>query len=280
MTQPLSPLESAKNVLLAANPADKVAAANKCAQVWQETKNWQKTGTSSTAPSFLPIDLPDRPSRPLNPTLAAPSAMPKRRLSTAPGRFALLHAVAHIEFNAIDLAFDMAARFTPEIANAGLDPIAFVSDWVSVGEDEARHFGMISDRLADLGGIYGDLPAHDGLWEAAENTSDNAIARLAIAPMVLEARGLDVTPKMIQSLESNGDFESAAVLKVIYQEEVGHVAKGQFWFEALCKAKDLPPAKTFQNLVKERFAGDLKPPFNHKARCAAGMPQSFYASKS
>ena len=263
----INPLAAARNVLLTAAPEDKIAAAGEAIVAWPDRP---------PAIRFISINLPDRPARPSAPELASPGAMPRRRLSSSAGRIALLHAVAHIEFNAIDLAFDMAARFATEIQEAGLDAAAFVSDWFNVGADEARHFGLISDRLAALGAAYGDLRAHDGLWEAAQNTADSALARLAIAPMVLEARGLDVTPAMIEKLENVKDFESAGVLKVIYDEEVSHVAKGRFWFEALCQARDLDPKLTFQNLVKERFAGELKPPFNHEARAAAGMPQSFY----
>ncbi len=266
--QPLTnPIAAAREVLLAAAPEEKTRAAANAAQAWPD---------GIPAIKFLAINLPDRPARPSVPQLISPTSMPKRRLSKASGRIALLHAVAHIEFNAIDLAFDMAARFATEIQEAGLDAAAFVSDWLTVGGDEARHFGLITDRLAAIGAAYGDLPAHDGLWEAAQYTSDSALARLAIAPMVLEARGLDVTPMMIEKLENVKDFDSAAVLKVIYDEEVGHVAKGRFWFEALCEARDLEPQSTFQKMVEERFAGELKPPFNHEARMAAGMPQSFY----
>lgn len=260
-------LAAARNVLLAATPEDKVATAAEAAANWPD---------NPPAVRFPSINIPDRPARPSVPVLASPTTMPKRRLSTTSGRIALLHAVAHIEFNAIDLAFDMAARFATEIQEAELNASEFVSDWFSVGADEARHFHLICDRLAKLGAKYGDLPAHDGLWEAAQNTADSALARLAIAPLVLEARGLDVTPMMIEKLENVKDFESAAVLKVIYDEEVGHVAKGRFWFDALCQAQGLSPQPTFRRLVCERFAGELKPPFNHEARTAAGMPQSYY----
>lgn len=220
---------------------------------------------------------PDRPARPARPSLAAPGQMPRRRLSSEKGRIALLHAVAHIEFNAIDLAFDMAARFTGEIAEAGLDPHQFVSDWFKIGADEARHFNLVSNRLNELATKYGDLPAHDGLWESALATNDSALARLAIAPIVLEARGLDVTPQMIENLLKNGDDRSAEVLKVIYHDEIAHVATGVHWFKSLCKVRNLAPIETFQSLVRDRFAGGLKPPFNEEARTAAGVPHEFYA---
>ncbi|MEL6212865.1 MAG: ferritin-like domain-containing protein [Pseudomonadota bacterium] len=220
--------------------------------------------------------MPAAPARPEAPALKRPGDMPRRRLSSRAGRVALLHAVAHIEFNAIDLAFDMAARFAPAISDAGLDAQRFIKDWFHVGADEARHFGMICTRLCDLGAVYGDLPAHNGLWEAARSTSGDALARLAIAPMVLEARGLDVTPGMIEKLKAAGDAQSASVLSVIYDEEIDHVATGARWFSALCAARGQAPQETFRNMVKTYFAGGLKPPFNDEARAQAGLNPAFY----
>ena len=220
---------------------------------------------------------PERPARPEKPLLRPPAEVPRRRLGTEAGRVALLHAVAHIEFNAIDLAFDMAARFSAEIAADGLDADEFLHDWFSVGADEARHFRMIEGRLEALGATYGDLPAHDGLWSAATRTADSVLARLAIAPMVLEARGLDVTPGMIERLKAAGDDESASLLGAIYEEEIGHVRAGAKWFERTCAARGLAPAETFAELVAARFDGVLKPPFNEPARTAAGLPAAYYA---
>jgi uncharacterized ferritin-like protein (DUF455 family) len=185
--------------------------------------------------------------------------------------------VAHIEFNAIDLAFDLVARFGGDVRIRDEDRTAFISDWISVGDDEARHFMMVRDRLKALGGDYGDLPAHDGLWNAAEATAEDLAARLAVAPMVLEARGLDVTPGMIERLRSAGDMESADILTVIYTEEVGHVAAGRRWFEAVCTAENADPRARFQSLVSLYFKGDLKRPFNEEARGAAGLPADWYA---
>lgn len=219
---------------------------------------------------------PNRPQRPDRPPLVPPGDVPKRRLGSEAGRAALLHAIAHIEFNAIDLAFDMAVRFAEETERLGLDVEAFISDWIGVGADEARHFGLVEDRLHALGSSYGQLPAHDGLWEAAEKTADNFLARLTVAPLILEARGLDVTPGMIKRFKAEGDEASAAVLEVIYRDEIGHVECGKRWFLAACEALHRPPAETFQALRAEYFAGVLKPPFNHEARAAAGLPRSFY----
>lgn len=219
---------------------------------------------------------PDRPARPDRPELKPPGQVPRRRLGTPAGRFALMHAVAHIEFNAIDLAFDMAARFSGDPRFTDSQRRAFISDWIAVGDDEARHFMLVREQLARLGGDYGDLPAHDGLWEAAVATADDLAGRLAVAPMVLEARGLDVTPGMIEKLQSVGDRESAAALEIIYTEEVAHVAAGRRWFEALCAAEGEDPEARFQALVRRYFKGDLKRPFNTPARERAGMPQDWY----
>ncbi len=198
--------------------------------------------------------------------------MPRRRAfgSTA-GRVALLHALAHIELNAIDLGWDIIARFPEEPL-----PRSFFDDWVRVAVEEAGHFELLARRLADLGVEYGDLPAHDGLWEAAVATADDLLARLAVVPLVLEARGLDVTPAMAARLERVGDCDSAAILDRIYEDEIGHVAVGRRWFDHLCEARRLAPAEVFADRVRRCFKGDLKPPFNHTARAAAGLPAAYY----
>ena len=149
----------------------------------------------------------------------------------------------------------------------------FYNDWLTVLDEEAKHFLLLSDRLADFGAAYGDLPAHDGLWQAAQDTADDLLARLAIVPLVLEARGLDVTPRMINSLRTAKDEESAAVLETIYRDEIGHVAIGRKWFEYACPGD---PVATWQRLVNERFKGGLKAPFNDKARAEAGFGVAYY----
>jgi uncharacterized ferritin-like protein (DUF455 family) len=216
---------------------------------------------------------PDRPARPPRPILLPPRAMAKRRAGrSAAARIALLHALAHIELNAIDLAFDMVARFAGAVADS-----AFHADWVRVGAEEARHFAMLNARLGDLGAAYGDLPAHDGLWQAAEVTADDLLARLAIVPLVLEARGLDVTPAMIGRMARFGDDATAAVLETIYRDEIGHVAVGSTWFARLAGARGLEPRTAWRELVATRFRGGLKPPFNAEARAHAGLPADWYA---
>ncbi len=199
--------------------------------------------------------------------------MPKRRAFGAPaGRLALLHALAHIELNAIDLAWDIVARFSGE----GLAR-EFYGDWAGVAAEEALHFELLAARLGDFAAAYGDLPAHDGLWEAAAATADDLVARLAVVPLVLEARGLDVTPRMAARLDRAGDAPSAAILRRIYRDEIGHVAVGARWFEQVCRERGLIPEDAFKDRVRRCFKGELKPPFNHEARAAAGLPVAYYA---
>jgi len=215
---------------------------------------------------------PDRPARLVKPALLPPRSVPRRRITAGPaGRIALLHAIAHIELNAIDLALDVACRFVEQNL-----PKDFYSDWLGVADDESRHFLMLSDRLAQMGAAYGDLPAHDGLWQAADATKDDLLARLAIAPLVLEARGLDVTPAMIEKLTNVGDPDSAAALGIIMTDEVGHVAIGKRWFDYVCGLGRLDPVSSWHRLVTNYFHGDLKPPFNIAARRAAKFSAAFY----
>jgi len=215
---------------------------------------------------------PAHPARPDRPVLRPPKEMPRRRNFGSPaGRIALVHALAHIELNAIDLAWDIIARFAAEdLARA------FFNDWVAVAAEEAEHLALLADRLADLGARYGDLPAHDGLWEAATVTADDLLGRLAVVPLVLEARGLDVTPEMAARVERAGDAPTAAILHRIYRDEIGHVAVGLRWFDRLCRARGLVPEEVFHDRVRRCFKGDLKPPFNHAARDAAGFPPHYY----
>lgn len=220
--------------------------------------------------AFEDTPPPDRPARPGQPELRLPRDMPRRRAGGEKGRFALLHSLAHIELNAIDLAFDMVARFGPA------QPQDFTADWVCVGSEEGKHFKLLNGRLKALSGTYGDLPAHDGLWDAAFATRHNLLARLAVVPMVLEARGLDVTPPMIDKLVRAGDEESADILRIIYEEEKGHVAAGSRWFTSEIAAQHLDAEATFHDLVRRYFKGDLKRPFNDAAREAAGLSSGLY----
>jgi uncharacterized ferritin-like protein (DUF455 family) len=198
--------------------------------------------------------------------------MPKRgRAGSDRARIAMLHALAHIEYVAIDLAFDLVGRFGAHF------PQRFVDDWVEVGAEEAMHFALLERRLNAYGARYGDLPAHDGLWEAAEATAIDPIARLAIVPMVLEARGLDVTPSLISRFETAGDIRSGRILRRIAEDEVDHVAAGVAWFRFLCSATRIDCVQTWQSLVRLHFRGVVKPPFNDSARDRAGLTKEMMA---
>ncbi|MBN8265152.1 MAG: ferritin-like domain-containing protein [Xanthomonadales bacterium] len=213
------------------------------------------------APPSEPIRMPGRPPRP---RLVHPRDLPRRGFGSDEGRAAFIHAVAHIEFNAIDLAWDAVYRFR------GM-PNAFYADWVSVARDEARHFAMLRARLRELGHDYGDFDAHNGLWEMAEKTAHDGLARMALVPRVLEARGLDVTPGMIVKLRSLGDDATADILDVILREEVAHVAAGSRWYRWHCERAGVEPRARFRELLREHATGVLHKPFNTEARLQAGF---------
>ncbi len=255
--------DAACAILLTADPAEKARLSHETAAAW-------RSGTLAATGSDRP---PARPARPERPVLLPPGSVPRRRINTAPaGRIALLHAIAHIELNAIDLAWDILARFgaTTEL------PRRFFDDWVTVAAEEAKHFTLLSGRLAELEAAYGDLPAHDGLWEAAETTAHDLPARLAVVPLVLEARGLDVTPQMTARLRKAGDDASADILEIIHDEEIGHVAIGRRWFDHCCRTAGHDPVSTFHALVRQYFRGSLKPPFNAPSRDRAGLTADYY----
>ena len=259
-------LDNAREVLLTSNPREKAQRAR------QMRLDWLASGNIGSPPS----DLPEQPARPSKPLLVSPMDVPRRRLGSKQGRGAMLHAVAHIELNAIDLAADMIARFSHHPSLAKEDVSDFISDWSSVCDDEARHFILLDDRLNALDVRYGDHPAHNGLWEAAQTTRHNFPARIAVAPLVLEARGLDVTPGMILRLKSVADMESAAILEVIYKEEIGHVSIGARWFKYLAAQQDKTAESYFHDLVRNHFKGRIKSPFNDKARTLAGLSKAYY----
>lgn len=208
-----------------------------------------------------PIRMPGRPP---TPCLVAPRALAQRGLGTAEGRAAFLHAIAHIEFNAVDLAWDAVYRFR------GM-PAEYYADWVRIADDEARHFTLLQARLAAHGAAYGDFDAHNGLWEMAGQTAHSCLARMALVPRVLEARGLDVTPGMIARLRHVGDVETVAALETILDEEVPHVAAGSRWFHWCCAREGVAPEPTFRELLSKYARGSLRGPFNVEARMAAGF---------
>jgi len=224
-----------------------------------------------------PLDtaIPTRPGRPERPELVPPMQVKRRSMQSVEGRIALMHAIAHIELNATDLALDIVARFASHSM-----PRSFFDNWMQVAFEEAKHFKLVRARLRALGAEYGDLPAHDGLWEAAHDTRNDLTARLAVVPLVLEARGLDVTPPLQAKMRQSRDFESAEVLDIIYEDEKKHVAIGAKWFRFLCAREKKDPAATFKHLVKINFHGTVKAPFNEIARAEAGMTPSFYRALS
>ncbi|MEI4470326.1 ferritin-like domain-containing protein [Frigidibacter sp. MR17.24] len=234
------------------------------------------TWRASRADGGQPIPVgratpPLRPARPPKPDLLDPRDVPRRRPGSAQGRIALLHALAHIELNAVDLHWDIIARFTDRPM-----PPGFYDDWVKSADEESKHFNLLCDCLEAMGSHYGALPAHAGMWRAAEDTAEDLFGRLAVVPMVLEARGLDVTPGLIATFEKAGEAQAIAALKVIYAEEVHHVAYGAKWFNWLCGRDGLDPTGVFHDLVRRYFHGALKPPFNEEKRAEAGLPPDFY----
>ncbi|WP_420863191.1 ferritin-like domain-containing protein [Algirhabdus cladophorae] len=257
--------EMACDVLNTADGREKTALSRRYASQWQAAR------AEGAVPDIGKGAPPLRPARPDQPQLLDPRDVPKRKPGTPEGRTAILHAVAHIELNAVDLHWDLLARF------GHLDlPIGFHDDWVKAADEESKHFNLISDCLENTGSFYGAMPAHAGMWRAAEDTIDDFMGRLAVVPMVLEARGLDVTPGMIKIFQNAKDTQAVEAMNVIYAEEVHHVAYGSKWFHFLCGRDNLDPTPLFHKLVKTYFHGGLKPPFNEEKRAEAGIPPDFY----
>ena len=263
MTQTLT--EMAVEVLTTADGRAKTALSHKHAATWFAAR---KAGTPLPIGTATP---PLRPARPEKPQLLDPRDVPRRRPGSVQGRTAILHAVAHIELNAVDLHWDIVARF----GHIPM-PMGFYDDWVKSADEESKHFNLVCDCLEAMGSHYGALPAHAGMWRAAEDTAEDLMGRLAVVPMVLEARGLDVTPGMIDLFRRAGSDDAVAALETIYAEEVGHVAYGSKWFHFLCGRHDLDPRDVFHDLVRRYFHGALKPPFNDEKRAEAGLPLDFY----
>ena len=262
---PQSLAEMAVEVLTTADGREKTALSRRHAARWFAAR---VSGTPLPVGQAAP---PRQPARPARPELLAPRDMPRRRPGSAQGRIALLHAIAHIELNAVDLHWDIIARFTDTEF-----PPGFYDDWVKSADEESKHFNLMCDCLEEMGSHYGALPAHAGMWRAAEDTADDLLGRLAVVPMVLEARGLDVTPGMIEIFRKADAPRAVAALEVIYAEEVGHVAYGSKWFNWLCGRDGLDPKDVFHDLVRKYFHGALKPPFNEEKRAEAGLPPDFY----
>jgi uncharacterized ferritin-like protein (DUF455 family) len=254
--------QAIRTALLTSDPRGKVMATRALARAWRR---------GALAWDFS-AEMPERPAWPAELELLPPNRMPKRgKGGSLRSAIALWHSLAHIEFAAIDLALDMAGRFGAPMGGE------FVGDFLAVAADEAMHFALIERKLRTLGAHYGVLPAHDGLWEAAHGTRHDVAARLAVVPMVLEARGLDVTPAMRDRVLALGDARGARILQRILDDEIRHVAAGTKHFVALSRSRGETPAIHWKTLVKRHFGGAIKPPFNDSARLAAGLSREFYA---
>jgi uncharacterized ferritin-like protein (DUF455 family) len=249
--------DAARVCLDASSPDDKVALTQAHAAAFVRGE----LTPNVDAPAPQPIRMPGRPARP---KLVPARDLPQRGIGSAEGRAAFVHAIAHIEFNAIDLAWDAVYRFR------GMPP-EFYADWVSVANDESRHFVLLRNRLRELGHDYGDFDAHNGLWEMAEKTAHDGLARMALVPRVLEARGLDVTPGMIAKLRNLGDTATVGILELILEEEVAHVAAGSHWYRWYCGLAGVEPRSTFRELLAKYAGPVLRGPFNHQARLLAGF---------
>ena len=239
----------------------------KCFATRQLVRDWRRGNLAFQ----FDAEMPDEPARPDAPELLPPNRMPKRgKFGSERARIALWHSLAHIEFVAIDLALDMAGRFGEEMG------AEFVDDFLDVAADEAMHFALLARKLEALGSRYGALPAHGGLWQAAHQTRNDVAARLAVVPMVLEARGLDVTPATLERAEAAGDAHGAKILARILDDEIRHVRFGTKHFLRCAEANGKIPETMWKSLVREHFRGVVKPPFNDSARLAAGLSRGFY----
>jgi uncharacterized ferritin-like protein (DUF455 family) len=234
----------------------------KLALTWQAVSDWQQ-GRLTLAGQAPPVNT-NRAGQPDRPQLVTPAQLPKRSAHTDAGRAALIHAIAHIEFNAINLAWDAVYRFR------GM-PVEYYADWVRVAGEEAAHFLLLRDHLHTLGYDYGDFEAHNGLWEMAQKTAHDPLVRMALVPRVLEARGLDVTPAMIERLKQAGDRRAVEILDVILREEIDHVAIGSRWFHYLCNQRGVDAGAAFRQLLDEYMRGRIKGPLHREARLRAGF---------
>lgn len=242
--------------LMEADPARKAAMTREAAEAWAAGRLRR-----TDAPGPEPVADAGRPEKP---ALVAPRDLARRSMSTPEGRIVLAHALAHIEFNAINIGWDAVYRFRDM-------PDAFYGDWIRVAREEADHFELLQHYLYQRGHDYGDFPAHDGLWEMVRRTDDDVLIRMALVPRVLEARGLDVTPGMQVKLREAGDEELVAILDVIYREEIGHVKIGSRWFNYLCQQRGLPPRETFRDLLNRYMQGRIRGPYDELGRMQAGF---------
>lgn len=240
-------------------------ASQKCRIVWQLNTDWLagKLDVADDTP-IKPFDDVGRPAQPL---LVDPKELARRSMATPQGRILFLHAFAHIEFNAINIALDAVYRFRQM-------PEQYVTDWLQVASEEARHFSLIDKELQHRGSFYGEYPAHRGLWDMVCKTRHDVLHRMALVPRVMEARGLDVTPSMIKKFQQQNDQAAVAILEVIYQDEINHVRIGNHWYCLLCRQQSLDPAETFSALIEQYLGDGLRGPFNRSARLQAGFTET------
>ncbi len=249
---------AALNCLLISQPLEKAQTCQQLYQAWIDS--------TLTLDRLVDLTVPDIPGRPDKPELVAPRDLPRRRNSKEHGVAPLIHAITHIEFNAINLGLDAVARFT------GM-PEQFYQDWLRVAYEESQHFLMLREHLQTLGYDYGSFPAHSGMWDMAQKTHNDVLKRMALVPRVLEARGLDVTPAMMNKLRGAGDNRAVDILDIILREEIGHVAIGTHWFNYLCAQRNLDGYATFKDLLENYFDGELRGPFHVDARMKAGFTE-------
>lgn len=248
--------QAARRCLLATGVEEKLDLSVRTAEAWREGKlalsGWSSADAIETA------------GHPEKPALVHPSRLPRRRAGSETGRLALIHAIAHIEFNAVDLAWDAVQRF-PDL------PAGFYDDWIRVALEEVHHFRLVRERLREGGVDYGEFPAHNGLWEMAMRTAHDPLVRMAMVPRMLEARGLDVTPGIMRRFADIGDTRTVAALQVILDEEVGHVRAGTRWFQYLCERRGVPPETTYFELLSRYVDGAIRCPLHLQARREAGF---------
>jgi uncharacterized ferritin-like protein (DUF455 family) len=250
---------AARACIDACDPEVKVTLTQEMAALWREGK--------LSLDSMDEVEEIPAPGRPDRPRLVPPAKVPRRRLHSEQGRPALVHAITHIEFNAINLAWDAVYRFRDM-------PREFYDGWVQVADEEAYHFTLLRDRLREMGYEYGDFDAHNGLWEMACKTSHDVLVRMALVPRVLEARGLDVTPGMMKRLHGAGDDRTVSLLEIILRDEVGHVAIGTRWFRYACEQRGVDSEKTFADLLEQYMQGHIRGPFYEDARMQAGFSEA------
>lgn len=250
--------EAALAILVTADPSTKVSQLLSLFDRHQNQQVVLDTAHKITAQNF------SLPGRPLKPELVPPKLVPKRRMDTVEGRARLLHSLAHIEFNAMNLALDAIWRF-PDM------PQEYYEDWLRVAKEEAYHFSLVNEYLHSLGFAYGDFPAHNSLWEMVERTTDSIIARMALVPRTMEARGLDAVPSIRDRFKQIKEVRAVEILEIILHDEIGHVLIGNRWFNFLCNKDHLSPISTYRELAIQYRAPVLKPPFNMEARVQAGF---------